>query len=104
MLPVGIEFLYGTEYAFLGSGIRLALIGLVVLGSLTAGEVVERAGATRAAGRAAAGPSSASARSATWVAPEPSGADVSTPLEPRSLVEGDENDGRGIREAQRAPA
>src|SRR4029450_6261883 len=34
----------------------------------------------------AAGPSSASGRSATWVAPEPSGADVSTPREPRSLV------------------
>ena len=35
---------------------------------------------------------------------EPSGADVSTPLEPRSLVGGDGNDGRGTREAQRAPA
>jgi hypothetical protein len=54
VLLIGIGFLYGTEYATLGSGGRLALIGLVVLGSLAAGAVVQRAGATQAAGRARA--------------------------------------------------
>ena len=54
VLLVGIGFLYGTEYVPLGSVGRLGLLGLVVVGCLTAGEVVQRAGATRAARRARA--------------------------------------------------
>jgi hypothetical protein len=54
VLLVGIGFLYGTEYAALGSAGRLVLIGLVVLAGLAAGELVRRAGPIGAAGRARA--------------------------------------------------
>jgi hypothetical protein len=67
VLLVGIGFLYGIQYAGLGSGGRLALIGAVVLGSLGAGWLVRRAGATEAADRArAAGWAVASLGVAAW--------------------------------------
>jgi len=69
VLLVGVGFLYGTEYAALGSGGRLALIGLVVLGCLAAGALVRRAGATGAAARArAAGWAVAALGVAAWAA------------------------------------
>src|SRR5260370_30739621 len=52
VLLVGVGFLYGTQYAALGSGGRLVIIGLVVAAGLAAGELVQRVGATRAARRA----------------------------------------------------
>jgi hypothetical protein len=57
VLLVGVGFLYGTQYAALGSAGRLILIGLVVAAGLAAGELVRRAGASGAARRA---------RSAGW--------------------------------------
>lgn len=57
VLLVGVGFLYGTQYAALGSAGRLTLIGLVVAAGLAAGELVRRAGASGAARRA---------RSAGW--------------------------------------
>lgn len=67
VLLVGIAFLYGTEYQGLGSVGRLALIAVVVLGSLAAGELVRRAGATDAARRArAAGWAVAALGVAAW--------------------------------------
>jgi hypothetical protein len=60
-------FLYGTEYDVLGSGGRLALIGLVALGCLGAGAAVERAGAVQAARRArAAGWAAGALAVAAW--------------------------------------
>jgi hypothetical protein len=57
VLLVGVGFLYGTQYAALGSAGRLILIGVVVAAGLAAGELVRRAGAGGAARRA---------RSAGW--------------------------------------
>ena len=57
VLLVGVGFLYGTQYAALGSAGRLILIGLVAAAGLAAGELVRRAGASGAARRA---------RSAGW--------------------------------------
>jgi hypothetical protein len=69
VLLVGLGFLYGTEYAALGSAGRLTLIGLVVVGSLAAGDLVRRAGATDPARRArAAGWAVAALGVAAWFA------------------------------------
>jgi hypothetical protein len=57
VLLVGVGFLYGTQYAALGSAGRLILIGVVVAAGLAAGELVRRALASGAARRA---------RSAGW--------------------------------------
>ena len=69
VLLVGIGFLYGTQYAALGIGGRLALIGLVALAGLAAGELVRLAGSTGAAGRArGAGWAVAALAVAAWFA------------------------------------
>src|SRR5260370_10628604 len=67
VLLVGVGFLYGTQYAALGSAGRLVIIGLVVAAGLAAGELVERVGATGAARRArAAGWTVAAVAAAIW--------------------------------------
>jgi hypothetical protein len=54
VLLVGIGFLYGTQYAALGSAGRLVLIGLVAVAGLAAGELVRRAAPIAASRRARA--------------------------------------------------
>ncbi|HZQ50152.1 MAG TPA: DUF2157 domain-containing protein [Candidatus Dormibacteraeota bacterium] len=54
VLLVGIGFLYGTEYANLGSAGRLIILALVVIPGLAAGTLVERVGGSAAARRARA--------------------------------------------------
>src|SRR5260370_37046520 len=67
VLLVGVGFLYGTQYAALGSAGRLVIIGLVVAAGLAAGELVKRVGATGAARRArAAGWPVAAVAAAIW--------------------------------------
>src|SRR5260370_6888590 len=67
VLLVGVGFLYGTQYAALGSAGRLVIIGLVVAAGLAAGELVKRVGATGAARRArAAGWTVAAVAAAIW--------------------------------------
>ena len=67
VLLVGVGFLYGTQYAALGSAGRLVIIGLVVVAGLAAGELVKRVGATGAARRArAAGWTVAAVAAAVW--------------------------------------
>jgi hypothetical protein len=69
VLLVGVGFLYGTQYAALGSAGRLILIGLVVAAGLAAGELVRRAGAGGAARRArSAGWAVATLATGTWFA------------------------------------
>ncbi|SRR6266567_2272169 len=69
VLLVGVGFLYGTEYAALGTAGRLAVIGLVVLAGLAAGELVRLIGRTGAALRArSAGWSVAALAVAAWFA------------------------------------
>jgi hypothetical protein len=64
---VGVGFLYGTQYAALGSAGRLVIIGLVVAAGLAAGELVKRVGTTGAARRArAAGWTVAAVAAAIW--------------------------------------
>jgi hypothetical protein len=67
VLLVGVGFLYGTQYAALGSAGRLVIIGLVAAAGLAAGELVKRVGATGAARRArAAGWTVAAVAAAVW--------------------------------------
>jgi hypothetical protein len=67
VLLVGVGFLYGTQYQALGTGGRLVLIGVVVVGALGLGELVQRVGGTAAARRArAAGWALASLAIAIW--------------------------------------
>ncbi len=69
VLLVGVGFLYGTQYANLGSGGRLVILGLVVAAGLAAGELVKRVGGTGAARRAcAAGWTVAAVAAAVWFA------------------------------------
>jgi hypothetical protein len=69
VLLVGVGFLYGTQYAALGSAGRLILIGLVVAAGLAAGELVRRAGASGPARRArSAGWAVATLAAAAWLA------------------------------------
>jgi hypothetical protein len=67
VLLVGVGFLYGTQYAALGSAGRLVIIGLVAAAGLAAGDLVKRVGATGAARRArAAGWTVAAVAAAVW--------------------------------------
>jgi hypothetical protein len=67
VLLVGVGFLYGTQYANLGSAGRLVILGLVTAAGLAAGELLRRVGATGAARRArAAGWTVAAVAAAVW--------------------------------------
>ncbi len=69
VLLVGVGFLYGTQYANLGSPGRLTILALVFIAGLAAGELLHRAGAMGAARRArAAGWSAAALAAAAFIA------------------------------------
>lgn len=69
VLLVGMGFLYGTQYASLGTTGRLILIALIALAGFAAGELVKRTGAEAAARRArAAGWSIGALATTAWFA------------------------------------
>ncbi len=90
VLLVGVGFLYGTQYANLGSGGRLVILGLVVAAGLAAGELVKRVGGTGAARRAcAAGWTVAAVTTASSAAPErhKSAAAMTAPMKAPSMID-----------------
>ena len=69
VLLVGVGFLYGTEYATLGTVGRLVLIGIVAVAGFAAAELLRRVGVTGAVRRArAAGWSVAAVAVTVWLA------------------------------------
>src|SRR5205814_8917277 len=75
VLLVGVSFLYGTEYANLGTAGRLVLIGIVAIAGFVAAELLRRMGVTGAVRRArAAGWGVGAVAVAVWLAQAVGGA------------------------------
>src|SRR5205823_12339930 len=69
VLLVGVSFLYGTEYANLGTAGRLVLIGIVAVAGFVAAELLRRMGVTGPVRRArAAGWSVGAVAVTVWLA------------------------------------